>query len=179
MSIFAIEEWYRDIKCTVYSIRKDIDNAASYTEADHFFEKYGSSADQDIADAAKLILQFVVHEIAKVHGAKSVFFNRIERKAQALPYKAGKQFNNVIAVDHFYSNFPLRLYCYRLTDNIIILYNGGIKTSETAQNSKDLSMKFYEAQHYTSKIEEALMDKTLFIANATLNSEDSSGEIIL
>lgn len=87
--------------------------------------------------------------------------------------------NQVLAINYFYPNFPLRLYCYRISDNIIILYNGGIKTSSTAQSSSDLSMKFYEAQQYTSTIEAALKDKVLFIQDASLVSEDSSGEIIL
>jgi len=39
MSAFVIEEWHRGNLCTIYSIRKDVDNPDAYTETDHFFEK--------------------------------------------------------------------------------------------------------------------------------------------
>ncbi len=177
MSIFVLEKWHEGSKCTIYSIRQDIDDISSYTEADKFFEKYGQDVDSEIIDAANLILQFLTHEVSEVHGAKIEFFNRNEKKAQALPYKFDTNNKKIIGIDFFYKDFPLRLYCYRLSDNIIVLFNGGKKTLNTAQESPDVSLKFYEAQTYVTKIEEALREKNIKLNKSEIYSDDD--EIIL
>ncbi len=61
-------------------------------------------------------------------------------------------------------NFPLRLFCYRVSEQIVILFNGGIKNADTAQNSK-LSMKFYEAQTFVKRIEDAFQSGLLKISD--------------
>ena len=43
MSTFALEKWYQDSKCTIYSVRDDLDDVDSFTEADRFFEKFGKT----------------------------------------------------------------------------------------------------------------------------------------
>lgn len=177
MSTFVLEIWHEGSKCTIYSVRQDIDDDSSYTEADKFFEKFGQSEDEEIVDAANLILQFLTHEISEVYGAKNEFFNRNERKAQALPYKNDEKSKRIIGIDFFYKDFPLRLYCYRINNNIIVLFNGGKKTSDSAQESPDVSLKFYEAQTYVAKIEEALREKNIIVDNSELCSDDD--EIIL
>ena len=68
MSTFALEKWYQDSKCTIYSVRDDLDDVDSFTEADRFFEKFGKSKDEDILYAAQLILQFLTNEICKING---------------------------------------------------------------------------------------------------------------
>lgn len=174
MSTFVIEKWHEDLRCTIYSVRQDIDDEDSYTEADKFFEKYGQSEDTTIKEAAQLLLQFVINEISKVHGAKVELFNRNEARAQALPYVVDRGSSKIFELNYFYKNFPLRLYCYRISDNILVLFNGGIKSSDKAQDSPDVSMKFHEAQGYASKIESAIIDKIITIEESKIIFDDDT-----
>lgn len=177
MSTFALEIWHKGSRCTIYSVRQDVEDEDSNTETDYFFDKFGQSEDEEILDAAQILLQFITKEISEMHGARIEFFNRIESKAQALPYKPNRENMKLIEISQFYPNFPLRLYCYRVSDRILILYNGGIKTANTAQEGKGTSLKFQDAQNYTKKIEEALRDKLISIKGSELFTDDE--EIIL
>jgi hypothetical protein len=56
------------------------------------------------------------------------------------------------------------LYAYRVNENIVILFNGGVKLGKTAQESK-VSMHFSEAQHFVARIEDAFADGTLGISD--------------
>ena len=60
------------------------------------------------------------------------------------------------------SGFPLRLYCLRLTDTIVILFNGGEKTARTAQGGKT-SKAFREACAFVKKIDEAIKNREIII----------------
>lgn len=173
MSTFVLEKWYEGSKCSIYSIRQDVENEDSYTEADKFFEKYGQSDLEEIKESAQLLLQFLVKEICEVHGARIAFFNRNESKAQALPYKVDRSNTRIFELNYFYKNFPLRLYCYWISEEIVVLFNGGVKTSSSAQKSPDLSMKFQEAQIYVTKIERAFREKFLTIAHSEIISDDT------
>ncbi|AZI22723.1 hypothetical protein EIH07_06560 [Chryseobacterium taklimakanense] len=55
----------------------------------------------------------------------------------------------------FGEDFPLRLYCMRLSSSCVILFNGGEKTSWAAQDGKT-KVAFREANHYADKIQMAL-----------------------
>jgi hypothetical protein len=61
-------------------------------------------------------------------------------------------------------HFPLRLYCYRVTEQIVVVFNGGVKDAATAQASKGLRIKFYEAQHFVQRLESALREKTIWVS---------------
>jgi hypothetical protein len=78
-------------------------------------------------------------------------------------------------------NFPLRLYCFRISESIVILFNGGIKDQPTDQESKDLSLKFYEAQQLVNRISEAIHDGTMIVDNdsRTLTDFQGNSQIIL
>ena len=58
---------------------------------------------------------------------------------------------------------PLRLYCYRISEQLVVLFNGGLKSSQDAQDSKDLSMKFHDANQYTKGIIQALNEGMILI----------------
>ena len=93
-------------------------------------------------------------------GARKYYFSRHEDAASALPPRGSFDVNG-IEID-FYEN-PLRLYCTRLNDKIVVLFNGGLKTAQTAQASEDLARKFREAQHFARTIWEAVQDQTILI----------------
>jgi hypothetical protein len=68
------------------------------------------------------LIMAVINEMGRERGAGEFYF-RSERLGEALPppYRAG----------------DLRLYCSRFSDRIVILGNGGVKTSQAAQESPD------------------------------------------
>jgi hypothetical protein len=65
-------------------------------------------------------IKYWIQKIGKESGALERHF-RPESAASAIPIAVSK----------------LRLYCYRIDDQIVILGNGGIKSSQSAQNSPD------------------------------------------
>lgn len=74
-------------------------------------------------------------------------------------------------------HFPLRLYCYRISESIVVLFNGGIKDEHSAQASNDIRLKFYEAQKFAEPIAEALQDGTIVIAKDGRTLWDFQGNI--
>jgi hypothetical protein len=67
-----------------------------------------------------------------------------------------------------YPGFPLRLYCLRLSEKVVVLFNGGIKSAQTAQDSKDLRMKFFEAQTFAKRILEAISANEIYIKDSQI-----------
>ncbi|MBN7810806.1 hypothetical protein J0A68_07560 [Algoriphagus sp. H41] len=86
-------------------------------ETDEFFIRFKDNPDyqKDIAT-----IKYWIQKIGKESGALERHF-RPEKSAEAIPITISK----------------LRLYCYRLSDKIVILGNGGIKSSQKVQDSPD------------------------------------------
>lgn len=144
MNTFVLEIWDDESdKVTFHTVRWE---NAELSETDKFVVKYANDSTYQ-ADFQKL-MQLVVEVIGNTHGAKISYFNRQENRAVALPPK-GTLTELSIGLD-----FPFRLYCYRINESIVILFNGGLKTSQKVTDSSDLSMKFQEAQIFVKAIEE-------------------------
>ncbi|HOK60827.1 MAG: hypothetical protein WBJ36_09795 [Tenuifilum sp.] len=178
MNTFAIEIWYDEGSiCTFYTVRwvTDDDNAPS--ETDRFFDTY-AVPEHPLNEKAMQLFRLITESIGNRYGATNDFFDRIVNKAQELPPKQ-KQW--VEEIKDLGINFPLRLFCYRVTENIVILFNGGIKESQASQESKNLRMKFYEAQTFVKKIEEALQSQMIKISDngRYLQNFDGTTDIIL
>lgn len=178
MNTFALEIWYDEGSiCTFYTVRWVTDDDDEASETDKFFDTY-TVPEQLYQEKAFELFRLVTQSIGNRYGATNDFFDRIVNKAQELPPKP-KQWVEEIKELGF--NFPLRLFCYRVTENIVVLFNGGIKESQTTQESKNLSMKFYEAQTFVKKIEDALQSKMIVISadGRYLQNFDGKTEIIL
>lgn len=67
---------------------------------------------------------------------------RQERLCVALPPK----------IQHLKAAIDLRLYCHLVSEKIVILYNGGIKTTRIAQECPNVSRHFYNAQSWTKQL---------------------------
>ena len=82
-----------------------------------------------------------------------------------------------------YPNFPLRLYALRVNNrnDLVILFNGGIKSAQTNQGSKDLNIKWIEACQFAKRIEEAIRDKEIIIDSRKrkISSTNGDDEILL
>ena len=176
MNSFVLEIWDDEAsKCTFYSVRWE---DAGQNETDKFFKKY--DALPEFKRPVQQLLSFILDSIGEDHGAVDALFNRFENEVIGLPNK-GKV--NVAGIVFLYPNFPLRLYALRINNrpDLVILFNGGTKSSQTNQGSKDLNLKWIEACQFAKRIEEALRDKEIIVDNKNrrLLSTDGNDEILL
>ncbi len=116
------------------------------TETDKFFSKF--EGNEFMIESVYNLTQSLI-EIGQIEGAKLSFF-RLESSAQALPPPisiwAGGIRNN------------LRLYCVRVNKEIVILGNGGIKSSQKAQDSAELMPYFRFINSMSKQITELIKD---------------------
>ncbi len=96
-------------------------------------------------DAQEMIK--MLEKIGTKYGAREIFF-RPEKRAHALP--SGK-------VNFININKDLRLYCLRINENSVVLFRGGYKDSQSAQESQ-ISYYFYEANKFAKKIDDAIKE---------------------
>ena len=102
----------------------------------------------------------LIYGIGEEYGAKPNLF-RDERKAEALPPGS---FQYVGSDDEFPENqFGLRLYCLRITEAIVILLNGDVKTTQKADECPNCRIHFQRANKIAGKIEEAIKNKWITI----------------
>lgn len=95
-----------------------------------------------------------VREIGDVHGAQSHLF-RAENNAEALPPQGVKREPCYIENDIATAN-PLRLYCHRLNEHIVILFGGGVKTADAVQNCTNVRMPFILANKLSIEIDKSI-----------------------
>ena len=102
----------------------------------------------------------LIYEIGEVCGAKPNFF-RDKRKAEALPPGS---FQYVGLDDESPGNrFGLRLYCLRITESIVILLNGDLKTTQKADECPNCRIHFQRANKIADQIQEAMARKWVTI----------------
>jgi hypothetical protein len=165
MNTFALELWDDEAgKCRFYTVRWD---GLELNETDKFFKKY--YAIKEYKEVTQELLSFVLESIGEDHGAIDALFNRFENEVVGLPNKGRVTVGEVVFL---YPNFPLRLYALRINNrsDVVVLFNGGIKSAQTNQMSKDLHFKWVEACRFAKRIEEAIRNKEI--------SVDSKGRII-
>lgn len=174
MISFELEIWDEGCeKVTFYTVRW---SGSSDSETDKFFLKYEKTHKNEVLELNSLILD----AIGTDHGALDEFFNRVENRVTGLPPQ-GK-----ISIGEFkvhFQQFPLRLYALRINnrEDIVVLFNGGIKSAETNQESQDLNLKFIEANAFGKRIEEALNEGLIVIDEHSrrLLTYSGSDEIVL
>lgn len=176
MNSFVLEIWDDEgAKCTFYTVRWDETND---NETDKFFVKY--NAVPELKSEVQKLLSFVLDSIGDDHGAIDTLFNRFEQEVVGLPNKGKVNVNGIVFL---YPSFPLRLYALRIKNrkDLVVLFNGGVKSAQTNQASKDLNLKWIEACQFARRIEEALRDKEIIIdaKNRKLTAANGDNEIIL
>src|SRR6201996_1820729 len=114
------------------------------------------------------------------HGAIDALFNRFENEVVGLPNRGKVTVGEIIFL---FPNFPLRLYALRINDrsDLVVLFNGGVKSSQTNQGSRDLILKWREACQFARRIEEALRNSEIIIdkKRRRLCSDTGDEEIVL
>lgn len=172
MNIFELKIWDDESSlCTFYTVHID---GSKENETDKFFLKYENS--KDYGSAAEEMIQFLLVAIGEEQGAVDALFNREENEVDGLPCrgkvkKGGKEYN--------YPAFPLRLYALRITEEIVVLFNGGIKDGSTNQNSS-VHTNWKEACGFAKRIRSALTKEiAIDKKNRRLVARNGDSEIIL
>lgn len=148
MNIFALEIWDDTFPLvTYYTVRWD---EAEESETEKFFRRFMADAahKSHFSEIVALLEVFGAQQ-----GAKQRYFERWADEASELP---PKQRIEVDGIEINYFENVLRLFCVRINDNIVILFNGGVKSSQATQDSPDLASKFRDAKHFAKKIWEVI-----------------------
>jgi len=150
---FVLEIWAEESKCRFYTVRK-LDE--EFSETDKFFLKFKD--EPKFKRSISELANFIVKYIGQKTGALSYLF-RFENKAHALPPPSKYTFSQLEIKT---KDFPLRLYCLRISNEIVILFNGTEKNSQKAQEGN--TKKFFEeANYFASKIDEAIINKEIIL----------------
>ena len=154
MNTFVVEEFVTYRMVTYYTVRWD---KSDLSETDKFISKYRNNTKlrRDLDEIIKLI-----EDIGRYRGAKDMYFKRHAGAAVELPPLG---YFEIDSVEVSYFDNHLRLFCIKLSENIVILFNGGEKTSLKTQDSPALSMPFREAQIFVKKILKAKIDDDIII----------------
>ena len=114
----------------------------------------------------KLIYRIV--SLGEKFGAKQQFF-RHERAAEALP---SPDYHYLEVNDVGEEEYGLRLYCLRLSDEVVLLLNGGIKTTKKADDCPNSRKHFKFANRVAKAMNEAIGDKRCIILGKKLIMND-------
>lgn len=157
--------------CTFYTVRWE---DAELSETEKFFLKYENHI--TLYRPLQELAKFISKKIGDEKGALEDFF-RFENSAHALPPSGNYKVEDV---NINYGNFPLRLYCLRISESLVVLFNGGEKTSSNAQGG-DTSMVFQEANFFAKRILEELFQKDIYITERkrAFRNYNVSSEIII
>ena len=172
MNTFALEIFDDQGQvCTFYTVRWE---EADLSETDKFFVKYEN--DNNFQRPMQELAKFISNKIGDEMGALEDLF-RFENTAQALPPSGTHKVEDLYIN---FGNFPLRLYCLRISETLVVLFNGGEKTADTAQGGKT-SMAFQEANIFAKRLLDALREKDIYITadQRAFRYYDGSEEIII
>lgn len=175
MNNFVLEIWDDEAdKCSFYSVRW---SDATLNETDKFFKKF--YAIPALKGPVQELLSFILDSIGEDHGAIDVLFNRFENEVVGLPNKGKVVVGEIVFL---FPNFPLRLYALRINNrpDLVVLFNGGIKSGQTNQQSRDLNLKWIEACQFAKRIDNALREGEIIIGkNRNILSANGDDEILL
>ena len=138
-------------KCTIYTIQF---SEETDTEYERFYSKFIEDAqlNQDLLRIVQL-----VDKIAN-EGALERFFR-----------PEGKMSDSVVTLPVLRSK--LRLYCLRLSDQILILSNGGVKNSQTYDEDDSLRGYVLTLQKFEELLKEGQRDGTVTVTSKTIETD--------
>lgn len=149
---------YRFNKVNYYSI--------SINDEDSLFKQFVSK--HTVANRVKLNhIMAWIKVIGNKIGAKENYFRNESETAdtRALPPKGKDREPVYIEIDEsgIEQNVgnDLRLYCMRVNENVVFLFNGDIKTAEKAQQCDNVRSHLRMANKLTTLIDKALIEKEI------------------
>lgn len=142
-------------KCSFYSIVK-------YKESESEFFKWLKKMDQyskekkSWEEAFQIIL-YRLDKFAFTYGVEDRFL-RHERAAHAFDTMSKE----------------IRLYCFRASRDVVILFNGGIKTSRNPLDCVNVKSHFQFAVSVSEELDQLITDQSLLINPLKITSPDDS-----
>lgn len=139
--------------CTLYTIQ-------FLTEDDSEFERFYNKFKDDVEFIPDLMR--IVGFIGKIadFGALERFFR-----------PEGKMKDRVVALPVVKST--LRLYCLRLSDKILILGNGGVKSTRTYEENNELSGYVLTLQNFDKLIKEGVENGTINVIENKIETNNT------
>mgnify|MGYP003398568226 CR=1 FL=1 len=133
---------------TMYTIQFTGEELSEYEK---FVQRFKDSAE------LKRDYQIIIYALSKIayNGALERYFRpegKINDNVCALPVDSGK----------------LRLYCLRITDKILIIGNGGLKTTKTYEESEELLGYVIDLQKFDSLIKSEVANGSLTISETDI-----------
>jgi hypothetical protein len=185
MSRSAILEVFHEYEfVTYYTVRllteEDDDEPEALTETDKFYDQFDDEQ-HEYFDEFEVILDVIDGIGHHKKGAEDSLF-RFEDAAHALP-PSPSQAKRVLEIE-IVVHSTLRLYCIRLTNRVVILLNGGVKTVDEALECPNVKMHFKLAQQVAESIDSLLIERSIIIRGSQIsgsqiiNNEDEQ-QIIL
>lgn len=138
-------------KCTIYTIQFAEE---AETEYERFYAKFIKDAQLN-RDLLRIVQ--LMDKIAE-KGALERFFR-----------PEGKMRDSVVALPVLRSK--LRLYCLRLSDQILILENGGVKNSRTYQDDDSLRGYVLTLQRFEELLKEGQREGTVRVTSKTIETD--------
>ncbi len=154
MNYYELIEIIKFSRVTFYSIRE------TSAEGEHliWFNLFIKKLEEQDRQGIRVMLQ----KIGDKYGARNHFF-RFENYAHALP---STKVNFVEISEN------LRLYCLRINEYSVVLFNGGYKDAQTAQESS-IGFHFNQANILSEKINQNIKDGHIQItADGRLSWDD-------
>lgn len=163
----TIEEASSFKKVTYYTVRFEDER---YNEFEKFIINNGS--DQKIHNEYNDLMS-LIKRLGNSIGAKERYFSRNEKKAEALPPDWTKLSHGERML-HVKYQHNLRLYCMRINDELVFLFNGGVKTpgNITAQECNVVRKYFNMANQLAKAVEEAIKEKEIILNGMKLEIEE-------
>jgi hypothetical protein len=116
------------------------------------FEKFDGKDFPNHVEELQIIYS-VINQM-QFRGAKHYFFKH-EGPANALP----RVTQEIIEANK--DDLGLRLYCIRLTDDVVVLLNGDIKTKQAPTECENVKVHFSNAIKIAKKLDKALLDREI------------------
>ena len=133
---------------TMYTIQFTGEELSEYEK---FVQRFKDSAE------LKRDYQIIIYALSKIanNGALERYFRpegKMNDNVCALPVDSGK----------------LRLYCLRITDKILVIGNGGLKTTQTYEESEELVGYVMDLQKFDSLIKSEVANGSLTISETDI-----------
>lgn len=135
----TIQEFQRFKKVTYYTVQIE---DHELTETDKFLE--AMEKEKEYQEEFSNLIDWL-SEIGDKRGARDHLF-RHEGIAVALPPDRKYQSDELEVKE-------IRLYCHRVTPEVVILFNGGIKTARYPQDCPNVNTHFRQANHYIRQLD--------------------------
>jgi len=112
-----------------------------------------------------------IEDLSNIAGRLISIGNKVGALSQYFKLDEGLEWNDLVCALYDLPDKHLRLYCIRLSEEMIIIGNGGPKGVRTWQEDAKLSKEVHEMMHYSRIIRKKLADGSLKISSDGLKFE--------